>query len=154
MTKKELMVKAHKMTKEIKAQYPTIDYKFQLGLCLTYLQNEGENEMVELKGSEKQVKWASDIREVVLKGANTLKVEREKAHESRGKKRTLRLLEESKEIINRVENETSAKWFIDNFAYILKIDFTNLSVFEQSREIDAEIKLATSVYETFEKIIG
>lgn len=152
MTKKELMVKAHKMTKEIKAQYPTINYKFQLGLCLTYLQNEGENEMVELQGTEKQVKWASDIREVVLKGAKTLKVEREKAHESRGKKRTLRLLEESVEIINRVENEISSKWFIDNFAYILRIDFNNLSVFEQSREIDAEIKLATSVYETFEKI--
>lgn len=45
MTKKELMVKAHKMTKEIKAQYPKVDYKFQLGLCLSYLQNKGENEM-------------------------------------------------------------------------------------------------------------
>ena len=38
MNKKELMKKAHKMTKEIKAENPTIDYKFQRGLCLTYLQ--------------------------------------------------------------------------------------------------------------------
>lgn len=45
MTKKEIMVKAHEMTREIKAQYPTVDYKFQLGLCLAYLQNEGEKEM-------------------------------------------------------------------------------------------------------------
>ena len=37
MTKKDLMVKAHKMTKEIKNEYPGVDYKFQLGLCLAYL---------------------------------------------------------------------------------------------------------------------
>lgn len=47
MTKKELMIKAHKMTKEIKAEYPAVDYKFQLGLCLAYLyENEGEVEMI------------------------------------------------------------------------------------------------------------
>lgn len=46
MTKKELMIKAHKMTKEIKTQYPSIDYKFQLGLCLSYLQEEGGKEMI------------------------------------------------------------------------------------------------------------
>ena len=45
MTKKELMIKAHKMTKEIKNEYPTVDYKFQLGLCLAYLYKEGEKEM-------------------------------------------------------------------------------------------------------------
>ena len=45
MTKKELMVKAHKMAKEIKNEYPTVDYKFQLGLCLAYLYKEGEKEM-------------------------------------------------------------------------------------------------------------
>lgn len=67
MTKKELMVKAHQLTKEIKAEYPEVDYKFQLGLCLAYLHAEGENkEMVELKGSEKQVKWAEDIRKEML----------------------------------------------------------------------------------------
>ena len=45
MTKKELMIKAHKMTKEIKNEYPEVDYKFQLGLCLAYLQGKGENEV-------------------------------------------------------------------------------------------------------------
>lgn len=45
MTKKELMIKAHEMAKEIKREYPEVDYKFQLGLCLAYLHEEGENEM-------------------------------------------------------------------------------------------------------------
>ena len=40
MSKKEIMVKAHKMTKEIKNKYPEVDYKFQLSLFLTYLHEE------------------------------------------------------------------------------------------------------------------
>ena len=42
MSKKELMVKAHKMVKEIKNKYPQVDYKFQLGLCLVYLYEQEE----------------------------------------------------------------------------------------------------------------
>ena len=76
MTKKELMVKAHKMTKEIKAKYPTINYKFQLCLCLSYLYKKGEKEMVELKGAEKQVRWAIDIKDSMLQNIEMM---REKA---------------------------------------------------------------------------
>ena len=46
MTKKELMVKAHKLTKEIKLQFAEVNYSFQLGLCIAYLVKEGENGMV------------------------------------------------------------------------------------------------------------
>ena len=66
MTKKELMVKAHKMAREIKNEYPAVNYKFQLGLCLTYLHEEGDNDMVELKGSEKQVKWAKELKKTMI----------------------------------------------------------------------------------------
>lgn len=45
MTKKELMIKAHEMTREIKREFPEVYYKFQLGLCLAYLQSEGGKEM-------------------------------------------------------------------------------------------------------------
>ena len=67
---KELMRKAHQMTREIKGEFPNVDYKFQLGLCISYLSKNEEKEddnMVELKGSEKQVKWANDIRENIIK---------------------------------------------------------------------------------------
>ena len=30
MNKKELMIKAHKMTKEIKNEYPAVDYRAQM----------------------------------------------------------------------------------------------------------------------------
>lgn len=47
MTKKELMIQAHEMTREIKAEYPAVDYNFQLGLCMSYLLNEGDDKMEE-----------------------------------------------------------------------------------------------------------
>ena len=40
---KEIMIKAHKMVKDIKGQYPEINYQFQLGLCLSYLIEEGKS---------------------------------------------------------------------------------------------------------------
>ena len=60
--KKNLMKEAHKLTKQIVSEYGDVDYMTQLGLCLSFLSQEGGKEMVELKGTEKQVKWAEDIR--------------------------------------------------------------------------------------------
>ena len=65
--KRNLMKEAHKMTKKIKEQYPEVDYKAQLGLCLSFLSQEGGKEMVELKGTEKQVKYANDLIERMKK---------------------------------------------------------------------------------------
>lgn len=51
-----IMREAHKMAKEIKNEYPEVDYKFQLGLCISYLLNERveeKMELKELKGTEK-----------------------------------------------------------------------------------------------------
>lgn len=48
MTKKNLFKEAHKMAREIKREYPDVDYRFQFGLCLTYLLNK-EEEKVESK---------------------------------------------------------------------------------------------------------
>ena len=62
MNKKELMKKAHEMTREIKSQYPEVAYKFQLGLCLSYLMKGNDNMLPELKGTSKQIAWAEKIR--------------------------------------------------------------------------------------------
>ena len=65
--KRNLMKEAHKMTREIVNKYGDVDYMTQLGLCLSFLSQEGGKEMVELKGTEKQVKWAEDIRNRIIK---------------------------------------------------------------------------------------
>lgn len=57
---KNIMKKAHKMTKEIKEQYPEVDYQAQLGLCLSFLAQEGEEKM---EGTEKQIAYATSLRE-------------------------------------------------------------------------------------------
>ncbi len=36
----EIIRKAHKMTREIKEEFPSVDYKFQFGLCMSYLLKE------------------------------------------------------------------------------------------------------------------
>ena len=43
---KELMKKAHQMTREIKNEFPEVDYKFQLGLCISYLYKNEKKENV------------------------------------------------------------------------------------------------------------
>ena len=52
--KRNLMKEAHEMTKEIKEQYPEVDYKFQLSLCLSFLSQNGGKEML-LKESYKAI---------------------------------------------------------------------------------------------------
>lgn len=63
---KNLLKEAHKLTKEIKNKYPEVDYKAQLGICISYLNNKEEVEMVELKGTEKQIDWAEEIRKNII----------------------------------------------------------------------------------------
>lgn len=92
-----LMKEAHRLTKEIKKEFPNVDYKFQLGICMSYLLNgKGENEMVELEGTEKQVKWALDIRKEILEIATKNNL-----------KRTLEV----------IKKEEKAVFFIDNFKF-------------------------------------
>lgn len=62
-----LMKEAHKLTREIKAEYKDVDYKAQLGICISYLSKKEEvKKMVELEGTEKQVKFATDIRANII----------------------------------------------------------------------------------------
>lgn len=42
--KRNIMKEAHKLTKEIKEQYPEVDYQAQLGLCLSFLTQESKKE--------------------------------------------------------------------------------------------------------------
>ncbi len=117
MTKKELMIKAHEMTREIKNEYPEIDYKFQLGLCLAYLQEKGK--MVELKGSEKQIKWAESIREKVLEIAKKNKF---------------------KHVIELVNNKDDAKYWIENFKMMTANYKTDFEKYKSILSLDFHIQ--------------
>lgn len=62
--KRNLMKEAHEMTREIIEKYGDVDYRTQLGLCLSFLAQKREQEMVKIEGkSEKQIKYAEHCRE-------------------------------------------------------------------------------------------
>ena len=42
----KIMKAAHKLTKEIKAKYPEVDYRAQLGICIKFLLKKGEIKMI------------------------------------------------------------------------------------------------------------
>jgi hypothetical protein len=128
------MKEAHKLTKEIKKEYPNVDYKAQLGICIAYLsENKGEVEMVELKGTEKQIAWAEDIRkkelELLHKYQTVTTGNREIATAWTGKENKVieteiqevyseEKFQEAKERLNTLvsllENESDAKFIIES----------------------------------------
>lgn len=115
-----IMRDAHKMTREIKAEYKEVDYKFQLGLCISYLLNERveeKMELKELKGTEKQVKWANDIREKTLEFVGENK-----------------RLKELGVLIREVEE---AKFFIDNLK-VMTSQYANFS--RKSEDCECALK--------------
>lgn len=59
MSNKELFKKAHEMAKEIKKEYPEVNYMFQFSLCLTYLR-EDVKEVAEGKITWKTIEKAAE----------------------------------------------------------------------------------------------
>ncbi|MBO3417929.1 hypothetical protein [Clostridium perfringens] len=128
-----VMKEAHRLTKEIKKEFPNVDYKLQLGICMSYLLNgEGENEMVELQGSEKQVKWATDIRENTIKNIERALERLEEIQSERvvkGRKRVRifdKRINKLKVLLEEVKNESSAKIFIEEYRLKKVDDFLNI----------------------------
>ncbi len=56
MTKKEMMIKAHELTREIKEEFPEVDYKFQLSICMKFIR-EGEDMEREDEKENEEVTW-------------------------------------------------------------------------------------------------
>ena len=108
-----ILKRAHQLTKEIKREYPEVDYKAQLGICLTFLYDNKEVKgMVELEGTEKQVRWAEEIRKEMLDTKNIeMATNKFGSHKSEKVQAVLNILINFRE---RVNTETSAKWFIEN----------------------------------------
>ncbi|MDM9751222.1 hypothetical protein Q3L00_14245 [Clostridioides difficile] len=135
---KILFKEAHKMAREIKRKYSNVDYKVQFSLCLSFLNKKGDIKLKELKGSEKQIIWANDIRTDILNLTNELeksKLERIKNEDYKIKdmsieemiERCKRKFERIREAISNIED---AKFFIDNFRNVLKYNSLNQKAFQ------------------------
>lgn len=101
---KNIMKEAHKMTREIKSKYENIDYKFQLGLCISFI-IKNMKEGKKMIGTEKQIKYAQDLKDQLNKIMNSgLKII-EFAYESKKAEK----IKEAGEVSKKFENIWSLK---------------------------------------------
>lgn len=132
---KKIFKEAHKMTREMVKEYG-VDYKGQFAICLSYLlKNKEENGMKELKGTEKQIKWAEKIRDSMIKSLNELK-ENENLRYHFGRDITVEEVENTIEYLKGID---SSRFYIDNR-------------FEKGTEIVILIENIKKAEETLEKI--
>ena len=119
-----LMKEAHKMTREIKKEFPNVDYKFQLGLCLSFLYEENKKgndkmEMAKLQGSEKQIKWAESLRDEFSKACDEMKEELESGKVSY-KRRAMTMSSATKKVEKFIEIANERELNKDNFIEVLQ----------------------------------
>lgn len=150
--KRNLMKEAHKLTKEIKKQYPEVDYKTQLGLCLSFLsQEKGDNEMVELKGTEKQVKWAEDIRNRIIKVNEIFEkaiegVDMDKMAKSTWLDDNMYVIAQTS--LKNILVQEEAKFFIENFRDLKDYMIENTLLYEPEKQV----KFIYSLVKEFENM--
>ena len=149
--KRNLMKEAHKLTKQIVSEYGDVDYMTQLGLCLSFLSQEGGKEMVELKGTEKQVKWAEDIRNRIIKVNEIFEKAIEGVDMDKMAKSTW--LDDNMYVIAQISlknilAQEEAKFFIENFRDLKDYMIENTLLYEPEKQV----KFIYSLVKEFENM--
>ena len=149
--KRNLMKEAHKMTREIINQYGDVDYRTQLGLCLSFLSQEGGKEMVELKGTEKQVKWAEDIRNRIIKVNEIFEkaiegVDMDKMAKSTWLDDNMYVIAQTS--LKNILVQEEAKFFIENFRDLKDYMIENTLLYEPEKQV----KFIYSLVKEFENM--
>ena len=150
--KRNLMKEAHKMTREIVNKYGDVDYRTQLGLCLSFLSQEKEgNEMVELKGTEKQVKWAEDIRNRIIKVNEIFEkaiegVDMDKMAKSTWLDDNMYVIAQTS--LKNILVQEEAKFFIENFRDLKDYMIENTLLYEPEKQV----KFIYSLVKEFENM--
>ena len=149
--KKNLMKEAHKLTKQIVSEYGDVDYMTQLGLCLSFLSQEGGKEMVELKGTEKQVKWAEDIRNRIIKVNEIFEkaiegVDMDKMAKSTWLDDNMYVIAQTS--LKNILVQEEAKFFIENFRDLKDYMIENTLLYEPEKQV----KFIYSLVKEFENM--
>ena len=149
--KRNLMKEAHKLTKQIVSEYGDVDYRTQLGLCLSFLSQEGGKEMVELKGTEKQVKWAEDIRNRIIKVNEIFEkaiegVDMDKMAKSTWLDDNMYVIAQAS--LKNILAQEEAKFFIENFRDLKDYMIENTLLYEPEKQV----KFIYSLVKEFENM--
>ena len=149
--KRNLMKEAHKLTKQIVSEYGDVDYMTQLGLCLSFLSQEGGKEMVELKGTEKQVKWAEDIRNRIIKVNEIFEkaiegVDMDKMAKSTWLDDNMYVIAQTS--LKNILVQEEAKFFIENFRDLKDYMIENTLLYDPEKQV----KFIYSLVKEFENM--
>ena len=149
--KRNLMKEAHKMTKQIVSEYGDVDYRTQLSLCWSFLSQEGGKEMVELKGTEKQVKWAEDIRNRIIKVNEIFEkaiegVDMDKMAKSTWLDDNMYVIAQTS--LKNILVQEEAKFFIENFRDLKDYMIENTLLYEPEKQV----KFIYSLVKEFENM--
>ena len=149
--KRNIMKEAHKLTKQIVSEYGDVDYMTQLGLCLSFLSQEGGKEMVELKGTEKQVKWAEDIRNRIIKVNEIFEkaiegVDMDKMAKSTWLDDNMYVIAQTS--LKNILVQEEAKFFIENFRDLKDYMIENTLLYEPEKQV----KFIYSLVKEFENM--
>ena len=149
--KRNLMKEAHNMTREIVNKYGDVAYMTQLGLCLSFLSQEGGKEMVELKGTEKQVKWAEDIRNRIIKVNEIFEkaiggVDMDKMAKSTWLDDNMYVIAQTS--LKNILVQEEAKFFIENFRDLKDYMIENTLLYEPEKQV----KFIYSLVKEFENM--
>ena len=122
--KTNIFKKAHEITKKIIRKGDSYRETFRLALIFVYSEiKKGVTKMVELKGTEKQVKWANNIRDLAITILNeriNSKIEFNKVFiEKKGKDNQgiLKSIEVLKNTIDKINSIDDSKWFIEELRH-------------------------------------
>lgn len=155
---KNVMKKAHEITKNIIRKGDSYRATFRLALIFVHSQiRKGVNKMVELKGSEKQMKWASDIRvnlaKIIDEATSLIEADCKDKWERKGSKKfntvdemIKRNIERNEELKEMIFNISDSKFLIENFKSVTSKESINWIAFNlenkasELEEIDTDNK--------------
>lgn len=151
---KKIFKEAHKMTREMVKEYK-VDYQAQFSINLSYLLNNKEEKEMErnLRGSEKQIKWANDLLNHLDKYVNRVLEGYEKGEALEEEKEEfdefleeeidrIRNNEKSWEIIAALKERNKNLWLLEEEG---KVNYEQIEKSFSDDEIEFEYNLAEEV---------
>lgn len=154
--KKQVMIRAWEIAREGVKKFggKVIEY-FAMALKLAWKEAKriaaDQTGSIKLMGTDKQIKWAEDIRNDVIEKIEKVADELEVylADVLRRKPRKAQAMETYKKMIDQLKNETEAGMWIELFGYNRKLYIDVVSGFRRYLQLKGEEKLIQILHKDF-----
>lgn len=145
---KKVMVRAWEIAKEAVQKFGgKVKEFFQQALIIAWSEIKNGVKMVELKGSEKQITWAEEIRENIINLSIKVIETKKEMWLSRGMDESLiaKKCVKPMQFVEMLKSNDDAKWFIDNFKFVAQRKYDMYHFVAQMKTFDEAKKLNMDV---------